>query len=102
MEKHFHAWNTCPPVCVLRKNLETNTWQGPDPLVTRGREYACVFPEHEQQPRWLSLQCIKPVTAIYRTHEKALVRKPTMILSLTEKEEVNSMSYSDLGRSLKN
>jgi transposase InsO family protein len=48
MEKHFHAWNTCPPVHVLWKNLETNTWQGPDPLLTTGRGYACVFPEHEQ------------------------------------------------------
>jgi transposase InsO family protein len=44
MEKHFDAWNTCPPVRVLWKNLETNTWQGPDPLLTTGQGYACVFP----------------------------------------------------------
>jgi hypothetical protein len=37
MEKHFCAWNTCPPVHVLWKNLETNMWQGPDPLLTTGR-----------------------------------------------------------------
>jgi hypothetical protein len=37
MEKHFHAWNTCSRVCVVWKNLETNTWQGPDPLVTTGQ-----------------------------------------------------------------
>jgi hypothetical protein len=48
MEKHFHAWDICSPVHVLWKNLETNTWQGPDPLLTTGRGYACVFPEHEQ------------------------------------------------------
>jgi hypothetical protein len=34
MEKHFYAWDTCPPVCVLWKNLETNTWQEPDTLLT--------------------------------------------------------------------
>jgi hypothetical protein len=48
MEKHFCAWNTCPPVCVLWKNLETNTWQGPGSLLTTGWGYACVFPEHER------------------------------------------------------
>jgi hypothetical protein len=36
MEKHFCAWNKCPSVRVLWKNLETNTWQGPDPLLTTG------------------------------------------------------------------
>jgi hypothetical protein len=70
MEKHFCAWNTCPPLCVLWKNLETNIWQGPDPLLTTGQVYACVFPEHEPRPRWLPLQCIKPVTAVDRTHEE--------------------------------
>jgi hypothetical protein len=47
MEKHFHAWNTCLPMRVLQKNLETNICQGPDPLLTTGQGYACVFPEHE-------------------------------------------------------
>jgi transposase InsO family protein len=47
MEKHFCAWNTCPIVHVLWKNLETNMWQKPDPLLTTGRGYACFFPEHE-------------------------------------------------------
>jgi hypothetical protein len=75
MEKHFHAWNTCPPMHVLWKNLETNTWQGPDPLLTTGRGYACVFPEHEQQSRWLPLQCIKPVTVIEGTYEETSTRQ---------------------------
>jgi hypothetical protein len=48
MEKHVCACNTCPPVCVLWKNLETNIWQRHDPLLTTGQGYACVFPEHEQ------------------------------------------------------
>jgi transposase InsO family protein len=48
MEKHFCAWNTCPPVPVLWKNLETNTWQGTDPLLTTSRGYDFVFQEHEQ------------------------------------------------------
>jgi hypothetical protein len=63
------------PVHVLWKNLETNAWQGPDPLITTGRGYACDFPEHEWQPRWLPLRCIKPVTATDRTHEKILAGK---------------------------
>jgi hypothetical protein len=48
MEKHFRVWNTCPPVRVLWKNLEKNTWQGLDPLLTTGQGYACVIPEHER------------------------------------------------------
>jgi hypothetical protein len=48
MEKHFHTWNTCPPVPVLWKNLETNTRQRPDPFLTTGQGYTCDFPEHEQ------------------------------------------------------
>jgi hypothetical protein len=75
MEKHFHAWNTCPPVRVLWKNLETNTWQGPNPSLTTGRRYACVFPEHERWPRWLPVRCIKPVTAFDGTHEETLARQ---------------------------
>jgi hypothetical protein len=75
MKKHFCAWNTYPPMCVLWKNLETNTWQGPDPLLTTGRGYACVFLEHEQWPRWLPLQCIKPFTAIDGTHEETSARQ---------------------------
>ena len=43
---------------VLAKNLESGNWEGPDPLITWGRGYACVSTGHG--PRWLLARCVRP------------------------------------------
>jgi hypothetical protein len=82
-------------LCVLWKNLQINTWQGPDTLLTTCWRYACVFPEHEWRPRWLPLWCIKPVTAIDMIYEKTLSGQMTVISLSTGKE--GPTPSSDLG-----
>lgn len=38
---------------VRWKDLLTGTWKGPDPLITSGRGYACIFPQDADSPVWI-------------------------------------------------
>ena len=49
---------------VLAKNLESGNWEGPYPLITWGRGYACVSTGHG--PQWLLARCVRP----YLRHER--------------------------------
>ena len=44
---------------MYRKTSEENTWTDPDPLITWGRGYACVFPETVATPFWNPGRCVK-------------------------------------------
>ena len=45
------------------KDLLTGQWKGPDPLLTSGRGYACVFPQDADSPIWIQDRLIHHVTA---------------------------------------
>ena len=44
---------------AIWKTPEENIWQGPDPLITWGRRYACVFPETAATAFWIPGKCMK-------------------------------------------
>lgn len=41
------------------KDLLTGAWKGPDPLITSGRGYACVFPQDADSPVWIPDQLVR-------------------------------------------
>ncbi|KAL6051705.1 hypothetical protein STEG23_003697 [Scotinomys teguina] len=60
----FKHWamesNKTPLPLVLWKDLLTGSWKGPDPLITSGRGYACIFPQDEEAPLWIPDRLIRP------------------------------------------
>lgn len=41
-------------------DVVTQKWKSPDPLLTVGRGFACIFPEFEPQSTWVPVHNIKP------------------------------------------
>ena len=48
---------------VKWKDLLSGLWKGPDPLLTSGRGYACIFPQDADSPIWIPDRLIHHVTA---------------------------------------
>ena len=48
---------------VKWKDLLSRQWKGPDPLLTSGRGYACVFPQDTDSPIWAPYRLIRHVSA---------------------------------------
>ena len=48
---------------VKWKDLLSGQWKGPDPLLTSGRGYACVFPQDADSPIWVPDRLIRHVSA---------------------------------------
>nr|KAF6369060.1 hypothetical protein mMyoMyo1_010465 [Myotis myotis] len=62
--KHWGGLRDIPtllPLIWWRDPL-TGAWKGPNPLLTQGRGFACVFPEGEKNPTWIPARSIKPCT----------------------------------------
>ena len=53
--------NTKP--LVKWKDLLSGLWRGPDPLLTSGRGYACIFPQDADSPIWIPDRLIRHVAA---------------------------------------
>lgn len=51
-DRHGH-WPKPPLEMAKWKNVLTNKWQGPDPVLTRSRGAVCVFPQNEDNPIWV-------------------------------------------------
>lgn len=61
MLRHWSKEDTGIRPVVKWKDLLTGQWRGPDPLITSGRGYACVFPQDEDSPIWIPDRLIRPV-----------------------------------------
>ena len=48
---------------VKWRDLLSGQWKGPDPLLTSGRGYACVFPQDADAPIWVPDRLIRHVSA---------------------------------------
>lgn len=59
-ERHGH-WPSPPKEMVKWKDILTNKWRGPDPILIRSRGAICVFPQDEDNPIWIPLRLARTV-----------------------------------------
>ena len=51
------------PLLMARwKGMPEGIWRGPDPVLRKGRGYACIFPPDEEAPRWVPLRLLRDIT----------------------------------------
>lgn len=50
-----------PKELVKWKDVLTNEWKGPDPILIRSRGAVCVFPQNEENPFWVPERLIRTV-----------------------------------------
>ena len=48
---------------VKWRDLLSGQWKGPDPLLTSGQGYACIFPQNADSPSWVPDRLIRHVSA---------------------------------------
>ena len=49
-----HCSDPCRPKELVKwKDVLTNEWRGPDPILIRSRGAVCVFPQDEENPFWV-------------------------------------------------
>ncbi|CAH7285033.1 Ac1576 [Phodopus roborovskii] len=49
-----HCSDPCRPKELVKwKDVLTNEWKGPDPILIRSRAAVCVFPQNEENPFWV-------------------------------------------------
>ena len=54
--------NQEPLLMARLKDMPEGIWRGPDPVLRKGRGYACVFPPDEEAPRWVPLRLLRDIT----------------------------------------
>lgn len=64
MERHWNPSQDNPKPLVKWKDQLTGLWKGPDPLITSGRGYACVFPQDGESPIWIPDRLIRHVATL--------------------------------------
>ena len=70
---------------VKWKDLLSGQWKGPDPLLTSGRGYACIFPQDADSPIWVPDRLIRHVSA---------PRIPDSPAAATPKKEGTSSAFT--------
>ena len=70
---------------VKWKDLLSGQWKGPDPLLTSGRGYACIFPQDADSPIWVPDRLIRHVSAS---------RIPSSTAAATPKEKRASSAFA--------
>ena len=63
MLRHWYPEQLNAKPLVKWKDLLSGQWKGPDPLLTSGRGYACVFPQDADSPIWVPDRLIRHVSA---------------------------------------
>ena len=84
----LHHW--CPEQLNTKpldkwKDLLSGQWKGPDPLLTSGQGYACIFPQDTDSPVWVPDRLIHHVSA---------PRIPYSTAATTLKEEGVSSAFA--------
>jgi len=74
-----------PKPLVKWKDLLSGQWKGPNPLLTSGRGYACIFPQDEDSLIWVPDRLIRYVSA---------PRIPDSTAAPTPKEEGASSAFA--------
>lgn len=60
---HWSRPPAIPPILVKWKDPLDETWKGPDPLLTTGRGFACVFPQDQPRPIWIPAKNVRHLPA---------------------------------------
>lgn len=58
-QRHWATAAPHPAVLVRWKDPLTGQWRGPNPLLTAGRGFGCVFPPSEKKPIWVPARDLK-------------------------------------------
>ena len=58
-QKHWSNQEIKPEIQVRWKDPITGQWKGPDPLLTMGRGFGCVFPIGVPSPIWVPSRNLK-------------------------------------------
>lgn len=71
-QRHWGQLNPRLQVQVKWKDPLTQQWRGPDPLITIGRGFGCIFPIGETAPIWLPARNLKflPISYIQEDAQK--------------------------------
>lgn len=85
-QRHWGDLKTPLSVKVLWKDLLTGTWKGPDPLISSGRGYACVFPQDATSPIWIPDRLIRPAPQESEREKKKTVEEERTEPEPTTKE----------------
>ena len=61
---------------VKWKDLLSGQWKGPDPLLTSGRGFACIFPQDTDSPIWVPERPGSRNALAHPAHQAALSSAP--------------------------
>ena len=61
MLRHWSPEQSGMRPLVKWKDLLSGQWKGPDPLLTSGQKYACIFPQDAESPIWVPDRLIRHV-----------------------------------------
>ena len=81
---------------VKWKDLLSGQWRGPDPLLTSGQGYACVFPQDIDSPIWIPDRLIRHVTAPQAPGPSTAATTKKKGTSSTSTPSANTGSPADL------
>ena len=90
---------------VKWKDLLSGQWKGPDPLLTSGRGYACVFPQDADSPIWVPDRLIHHVsapqipdsTAAATPQEEGAPSASASPASTGDAADIETIDFRDLG-----
>ena len=79
------------------KDLFSGQWKGPDPLLTSGRGYACIFPQDADLPIWILDRLIRYVAAPQTPGSSTVVTPKKEVASSTSTPSASTRNATDLG-----
>ena len=96
----LHHW--CPEQLnakplVKWRDLLSGEWKGPDPLLTSGRVYACIFPQDSDSPIWVPDRLIRHVSAPRILDTPAAATPKNEEASSTSAPSASTGNTTDLG-----
>ena len=96
----LHHW--CPEQLnaeplVKWRDLLSRQWKGPDPLLTSGRVYACIFPQDSDSPIWVPDRLIRHVSAPRILDTPAAATPKNEEASSTSAPSASTGNTTDLG-----
>ena len=95
----LHHW--CPEQnvkpLVKWKDILSRQWKCPNPLLTSGQGYACIFPQDAFSPFWISHRLIRHVAAPQTPGSSTVMTQKKEGASSTSTPSASMRNATDLG-----